>query len=193
MMKIIGIIGKTASGKDTVMRYLQKQYQIDPIVSYTTRKPRESEINGREHWFVDDMKMDDLLSNKTEILAFMENPKTNRRYCSSIHGLDEDRTYTYLINPIAWERMVAEHPEIEFVGIYCDLDEKTIKNRALLRGDHSEDIEARLDDERDEFDSFKMKIIANGKMPGPPIYILPTAGSREVMFSAIDNLKGYLF
>ena len=73
-MKIIGLIGKTSSGKDTIARYLYKRYCIEPIISYTTRPMRESEVDGREHWFVDDKKMDEVLSNKTKILAFMENP-----------------------------------------------------------------------------------------------------------------------
>ena len=198
-MKIIGIIGKTSSGKDTISRYLYKKYCIEPIISYTTRPMRESEVDGREHWFVDDKKMDEVLSDKTKILAFMENPDTGRRYCASIYGLKDDRTYTYIINPIAWERMVAEHPEIEFIGIYCDLSESKIRNRAILRGDSLKAIKDRLDDEREEFDSFKEKKFGEKKIADkndanefPKLYLVSTAASRDVVEEKVDTILGKL-
>ena len=35
--KILFIVGKTSSGKDTVANYLSEKYDIPMVVSYTTR------------------------------------------------------------------------------------------------------------------------------------------------------------
>lgn len=50
--KIIAIVGLSGSGKTTASLYLEKELGIEAIVSYTTRPKRESEVDGREHWFV---------------------------------------------------------------------------------------------------------------------------------------------
>lgn len=42
--KILGIIGESGSGKDTLLKRVSKAYpQAHEIISYTTRPPREGE------------------------------------------------------------------------------------------------------------------------------------------------------
>ena len=183
-MKIIVLMGKTASGKDTVARYLYSEYGIQPIISYTTRDKRESEIDGREHWFVDDKKMDELLEDKENLLAFMENPKTGRRYCASTQGLNKDTTYLYIINPIAYERMIRDNPDLDTIVIFCDLPEDEIIKRAEERGDDPDIVKARLDDERDEFDSFRKNHFEDVKDKSDEnsnLYILSTIDKKETV------------
>lgn len=50
---IIAIVGASGSGKTTLSLYLQEHEGIPAICSYTTRPIRDGEVNGREHWFVD--------------------------------------------------------------------------------------------------------------------------------------------
>ena len=38
------LIGKSASGKDTIKEILVKKYGFHSVVTYTTRKPRAGEI-----------------------------------------------------------------------------------------------------------------------------------------------------
>ena len=42
--KLICIIGRTGSGKDTVAKWLQKEKKLKPVVSYTTRPIRSKKI-----------------------------------------------------------------------------------------------------------------------------------------------------
>lgn len=51
MRKIIYIMGKSSSGKDTIYRELLKKLDFKPIVLYTTRPMRENEVQGREYNF----------------------------------------------------------------------------------------------------------------------------------------------
>ena len=59
MGRICCLIGKSASGKDTVYRELLKDpvFSFQPIVLYTTRPIRGGEVNGREYHFVTDEKL----------------------------------------------------------------------------------------------------------------------------------------
>ena len=52
-IKIIAIMGKSASGKDTIMKELVKRNpSLNEIVSYTTRPQRDYEINTIHYNFV---------------------------------------------------------------------------------------------------------------------------------------------
>ncbi len=46
------LCGKSASGKDTLLRELVKRGDFVPLVSTTTRPPREGEVEGKDYFFV---------------------------------------------------------------------------------------------------------------------------------------------
>ena len=51
--KIIAICGKSASGKDTLMKEILKQdSSLNEIISFTTRPPREGEVDGVNYHFL---------------------------------------------------------------------------------------------------------------------------------------------
>lgn len=54
-MKIIYLMGKSASGKDTIYKKIREAVKppLREIVLYTTRPIRDHERNGREYYFVD--------------------------------------------------------------------------------------------------------------------------------------------
>ena len=62
---IIAIVGESGSGK-TLASQLLTGPGCKTIVSYTTRPMREGEINGVDHWFVDNKQ----LPEKEEICAY---------------------------------------------------------------------------------------------------------------------------
>ena len=55
MGKLFCLIGKSASGKDAIFRYLRdnKELGLKEIVPYTTRPMRKGEENGVGYYFVD--------------------------------------------------------------------------------------------------------------------------------------------
>ena len=58
MGKICYIMGKSASGKDSVFKELRKRFPAyKEIVPYTTRPIREGETDGVEYHFVDDRRL----------------------------------------------------------------------------------------------------------------------------------------
>lgn len=156
-MKLIIPMGKTGTGKDTIARFILDQLFIIPIISYTTRPIRDTEVDGREHWFITDEEMEKIVSDQETLLAYTKNKDTGYQYCASLHGLDPDGTYTYILNPSAYLNMIKTHPDLETVVLFMDLPEDEIKKRTKLRGDKKDAVKTRLDEEREEFDSFKMK------------------------------------
>ena len=65
-MKVIALVGCTASGKDSILKEalrIDKQGFIIPVISTTSRPARENEINGKDYFFIDYNKADEMLKN----------------------------------------------------------------------------------------------------------------------------------
>ena len=56
MGKMIYLMGKSSSGKDTVFKYLleNRSFDLKKVVPYTTRPIRAGEVEGEEYHFTDD-------------------------------------------------------------------------------------------------------------------------------------------
>lgn len=62
MGRIYCVMGKSSSGKDTLFGLLQKEKELSfqTIIPYTTRPMRAGEQNGREYFFCDETKVQEL-------------------------------------------------------------------------------------------------------------------------------------
>lgn len=65
MPKVVIIMGKSSSGKDTIYKELLKRTNLQVIVPYTTRPMRTGEVNGKDYYFVTDAYLD---ANKDKII-----------------------------------------------------------------------------------------------------------------------------
>ena len=56
MNKIFYLMGKSASGKDTIFRHLQEdgEFSFQTVVPYTTRPIRTGEVDGEDYFFTDE-------------------------------------------------------------------------------------------------------------------------------------------
>ncbi|MBQ1749519.1 MAG: guanylate kinase [Lachnospiraceae bacterium] len=63
MGKIYVLLGKSASGKDTIAKKVMKKMEgkLHPIVPYTTRPIRDGEENGKQYYFVTDEEKEKLI------------------------------------------------------------------------------------------------------------------------------------
>ena len=50
---IIVLLGASGSGKSTIENELATHHGFEKIISYTTRQPRDGEINGKDYYFTD--------------------------------------------------------------------------------------------------------------------------------------------
>ncbi len=69
MSRIIVLMGKSASGKDSVYKKLAASYgdRIRTLVPYTTRPMREGEENGRDYFFIKEEEYEGLKKDKRVI------------------------------------------------------------------------------------------------------------------------------
>ena len=89
--KIFYVMGKSASGKDTIYKRLRQSLpQMGTVVMYTTRPMRDGEENGREYHFTD--------------REFLERVKKEGR-------LIECRTYETVCGP--WDYFTVDDGQIE--------------------------------------------------------------------------------
>ena len=51
---MIVLLGKTASGKDTILNELVKKYNYRKMITYTTRPMRKGEIQDKTYHFISD-------------------------------------------------------------------------------------------------------------------------------------------
>jgi guanylate kinase len=58
---LLTITGPTCAGKTTLQRLLVAR-GMQEIVSFTTRPPREGEVDGKDYWFVNPDAVDDLIT-----------------------------------------------------------------------------------------------------------------------------------
>lgn len=80
MSKIFIILGKSATGKDTIYKRLleHKELNLRTVVMYTTRPIRVSENNGMEYYFVNEDKLNELKE---------ENKVIEHRSYNTVHGI----------------------------------------------------------------------------------------------------------
>lgn len=142
------IIGRTASGKDTLAQHL-KNIGVESVVSRTTR-PKRSEDEDT-HIFV----TKDEAAEQTDRLA--ETVIDGNEY----YVLEEDLIgkSIYIVDPKG-AREIAEHaPDELFVIAYVAAPEDIRKKRYLSRGATEEDFDKRNSDEDAQFTDFEKNVL----------------------------------
>jgi guanylate kinase len=67
MLKIVTITGPSCAGKTTLARELLNTGDFCEIVSYTSRKPREGEVEGRDYYFRDMSEILKMITDKETV------------------------------------------------------------------------------------------------------------------------------
>ena len=138
MGKIFCLMGKSSSGKDTIFKEINEDKDLDlkPIISYTTRPKRINETNGVEYFFIN---KDDL--NKFE----KENKVIEKRVYHTVHGdwfygtindgqIDLSKNNYLLITTLeAYESLIDYFGEDKVCPFYIDIEDGIRLERALER------------------------------------------------------------
>lgn len=148
--KILLLIGKSATGKDTVLKeILEKNNSKLPLkraVSVTTRPMRENEIEGEDYYFITDDEFK--LSEKNK--EFIEETSYKVRQKIWHYGFQKkefssDTNYLIIANPYGFRAFLKayKNKEIdkEIVPIYLICSEEERKRRYLERDKSNENIE----------------------------------------------------
>ena len=140
------IIGKTASGKDAVVRRLAERYGFKKVVTYTTRPPRDGEKDGVTYHFVSQ----DEFVRKLKAGFFLETKSYPSVAGNWYYGTArEDLTgkgsekSVVILTPEGYNDVCARiTPRPRCVYLYADTD--TITKRLRARGDMPAEAERRI-------------------------------------------------
>lgn len=137
MSKIFYLMGKSASGKDSIYRALVKRFPFEKIVMYTTRPMRQGEKDGVQYYFTDEAKYH----------RFVKDGKVIESRCyQTIHGpwiyytvddgsVHRDGKEQYLVIGTleSYEKMKDYYGADMLVPIYLEVDDGLRLERALAR------------------------------------------------------------
>lgn len=160
MKNLILVIGRSGSGKDTLVRYatdaLKDSHKIVSVPSYTDRPIRPTETDGVEHTFLTKEQFDELLEKET-MFAYTKIGETGFRYCSTVEMLErlDGDTIFYVIDPNGYDYCSNFKDRFNMKVIYVSTDEEIRKTRANLRNGDSATWAKRTEDENAQFDEFE--------------------------------------
>ena len=129
MGKIVALVGPSACGKSSIEELMWK-LNYKRCTSYTTRKPRNNEINGVEYNFITKERFFDLLKND-EILEYTQ-------YRGYFYGLPKsainlnDGNYVCVVDTLGYHGL-KEHFGSDVIGIYICVEDHVRLARLLTR------------------------------------------------------------
>ena len=138
MYKIIVLIGEAGSGKDSLMQgVLHENPNLHEIVSYTTRPPREGEIDGVNYNFISGEKFGDKVVNGEMIEAACFN---GWFYGTGYASLRSDCINIGVFNPTGVESLLAAQ-DVEILVFYVRASDKERLLRQLNREENPDVME----------------------------------------------------
>lgn len=164
--KIIVLLGKSASGKDTCLNYL-KQFGIKPIVSWTTRPKREKETDGVDYFyttkeiFLDMLKKNMLIDYRKYNTLFDNKPET-WYYGIADEILYEEQLQCVCVDIVGYYNLRKYYKPDELLVFYINASDKAREERAKKRGSFSQtEWDRRLKDDDKKFDLATITAISN--------------------------------
>lgn len=130
-IKIVALFGKAGAGKDTVQHYLSKEgvANINPIVSCTTRPPREGEVEGESYFFMDEETFYDKIASE-DMLEFAA-------FRGWFYGTQKSSLSTTAVNVGVFNingiKQLLKNPYIEVYPVLVEASDKTRLIRQLNR------------------------------------------------------------
>lgn len=157
---MIILLGKSASGKDTVVDNLIHNYGYEKIITWTTRPMRPGEKQDLTYHFTDDEDFEE----KIEEGFFAEWKKYNSVFGTWYYGTAVQDITNNLINkiiiltPSGYEDIKEYINNEEILSVYLDSSLRTLYKRLKFRGDNPKEIKRRLLHDIKDFKGIKNKV-----------------------------------
>lgn len=109
---VIGICGKSAAGKDSTATRLVEEYKkigipAKKVISYTTRPPREGEVDGVDYHFVD---LETFIEMQYKYMFIEHTEFRGWRYGTAINSFEEDCVNVCVLNPTGMSKLQTRYP-----------------------------------------------------------------------------------
>lgn len=138
MNKLIVLSGHSGGGKTSLMRQIMK----NEVVSFTTRKPRQGEIDGVDYKFISLEKFNEL-KEKGKLIEQVE-------YSGNYYGIDQEEFENkislgnafVIVDYHGMQQIKKVYPNCATLFLYTPYDQAY--NQMIQRGDTLEKVEQRL-------------------------------------------------
>ena len=151
---IIVLVGKTASGKTTVVNELCKNHGYKRIITYTTRPMRENEIQDVDYHFISDEQFNKMVENN----EFTEYKRYNTAhgvwsYGSVVTYEQEisDDYYVIILTPQGLRDLSKRMSR--YIAFYLNVSLESQFERLKKRGDEEQQIIKRLKNDAKDFEN----------------------------------------
>ena len=130
-IKLLALFGESSAGKDTIQHWLVSEIpNMHGLVSYTTRPPRDYEIEGKEYHFTTKEKFRELITKKKILESTVFN---GWYYGTSIDELKKDKINVGVFNPEGIKQLLIPFDGIDVLPVWIQAPEKTRLLRSLNR------------------------------------------------------------
>ena len=151
--KLFVILGKSCSGKTTILNEVLSKLEIPVLLSSTTRPPRENEVNGREYNFVTmsdfdtDYKNEDIL--EYDVFRIDSIRQSWVYYTKKSDLLLPQTSQIKVVSPTGLAQLMSNKElRDNIVSIYIESSDKLRQKRYLTRAISPDNMNDRF--ERDE-------------------------------------------
>jgi guanylate kinase len=136
--------GPDGSGRKTIAKMVSTVFDMETVISYTTREPRHYETDGKDYYFIDE----DTFSKMEEKQEFLESVEIDGiKYGireEEVVKAFENHTFIYLtLNPEGTEKLKRMYGD-KVIRLFVFADRDTVVSRQKERQDPEEDIQRHL-------------------------------------------------
>lgn len=149
---MIVLVGESASGKSSIERYLVDVYGYNKIVSYTTREPREGEVDGIDYHFI---SVDEFLSLKEKDFFAETAVYNNWNYGIAKEDCTDDKVAVLTPHGL---RQVSKIENINVISFYINVPRRDRLIKILQRGDNIEESYRRNLSDVGQFDGIEDEV-----------------------------------
>ena len=143
-MKRLIFVGKAASGKDHARKVVEAA-GAKYAVSYTTRPPREGEVDAKDYFFLDPAEFEHMI-NKDEMYEYVE-------FNGWYYGTTDKQMAecnSFIMTPLGLSHLTPQDRKESFV-VYFNIDELVRRERMEIRQGNADSVERRIIADEEDF------------------------------------------
>lgn len=156
------ICGKSASGKDTLLKELVSNHNFSPMISYTTRPMRDNEKNGVDYHFIskEEFELGIVANEFLEYRAYntlVNGVEDTWYYGMKKGGYELGKDYVVVLDLDGAKSFIEHYGKANCYVVYVDVNDRVRTERAKARPSFDEtEWQRRLLDDTDKFSVEKL-------------------------------------
>ena len=159
MHKLFCIMGRSASGKTSIVKEICRRNHMKMLQSYTTRPRRvDDDLDFHDHIFISKEEVEKYINDMVAYTKIGE-----YEYFATVQQLQD--VDFYVIDPPGYKELVSGRwpcmKDIEVIPIYISCEKTIMEERAKERGQDMEKWLQRYNDEDERFTEFEKKMLAD--------------------------------